>query len=140
MGFFCWTAIYENSCKGLSWRYKELLELFLRCRSGMTTFNHLYVYFCGIGSSLIFFCKAAWNISNRKHHVSMYFLVKVISLPFSIQGKNTMFLVKNNTFPDSSRNTMPWRGPFWKDHLFRTFEGNVIFRVLFENDHLSFSR
>ena len=39
--------------------------------------------FCGIGSSLIFFfffCRGAWNTSNRKYHVSVYFLRKVISL------------------------------------------------------------
>ena len=52
--------------------------------------NHLQVYFRRIGSSLFFFRKGAWNISNRKYHVSVYFLRRVIPPSFSVQGKNTM--------------------------------------------------
>ena len=74
--------------------------------------NHLQMYFCEIESSLTFYCRGAWNISNRKYHVSMHFFEKVIPLPFSVQGKNTIFLGKNKTFPDSTRKIISRRGPF----------------------------
>ena len=56
--------------------------------------NQLQVYFYGTGSTLIFFRRGAWNISNRKYHASAYFLRRFIPLSFSAQGKNTMFLGK----------------------------------------------
>ena len=79
-----------------------------------------------------FLRRGAWNISNRKYHVSVYFPGKVIPLSFSVQGKKkTCFLEKNTTFPASTRKIMSWLGPFRKDHLFRTFEENAIFPHIF---------
>ena len=49
--------------------------------------NHPQVYQDRIGSSLIFLCRGAWNISNRNYYVSVYFLRKVIPLSLSVQGK-----------------------------------------------------
>ena len=71
-----------------------------------------------------FYHRSYINISSRKNHVSVYFLGRVIPLSFSDQGKNT-------TFPGSTRKILSRRGPFWKDHLFRTIEENIIFPCTF---------
>ena len=52
-------------------------------------------------------------------------------LSLSGQGKKIMFLGKNTIFPDNTRKIMCRRGPFWKDHLFRKFEENIIFPCVF---------
>ena len=47
--------------------------------------------------------------------------------------KNIMFSGKKNTFfPDNTRKIVCRRDPSWKDHLFRKFEGNIIFPCIFE--------
>ena len=48
-----------------------------------------------------------------------------------VQGKNIMFSGKNTIFWDNTIKIISQRGPFWKDHLFRTFEGNIIFPCIF---------
>ena len=59
--------------------------------------NDLQVYFCGIGSSLISFSQGGgrggegWNISNRKYHIFVHFLRKLIPPPFSVQEKYHVF-------------------------------------------------
>ena len=52
-----------------------------------------------------------------------------LSLP--AQGKKIMFSGKNTIFTDNTRRTMRRRVPFWKDHLFRRPEGNIIFPCIF---------
>ena len=80
--------------------------------------SHLLVYYWEIGLSLIFIfvwvAEGVWNISNRKYHVSVYFLRKVIPLSFSVQGKNAMLVGRNTNFPDSTRKIMSRRGLFEK--------------------------
>ena len=50
------------------------------------------MYFCRIRSSLIFFLAGeTWNILNRKYHVFVYFLRKVISLIFHPVKKYHVF-------------------------------------------------
>ena len=57
---------------------------------------------------------------------------KVAPPSFSVQRKNTMFSgKKNTTFPGSTRKIMSRRDPFWKDHLFRTFEENIVFLCIY---------
>ena len=49
----------------------------------------------------------------------------------SAQGKQIMFLGKNTIFPDNTRKIMCRRGTFWKDHIFRRPEENIIFPCIF---------
>ena len=84
---------------------------------------------------LIFFGRGAWcHVCNARactQKISYFhvFLEKGHpSLP--AQGKN-MFLGKNTIFPDNTRKITSRRGPSWKDHLFRTFEENIIFPCIF---------
>ena len=84
---------------------------------------------------MIFFGRGAWchvcNTCACTQKISYFhaFLEKGHpSLP--AQGKN-MFLGKNTIFPDNTRKIMSRRGPSWKDHLFRTFEENIIFPCIF---------
>ena len=65
------------------------------------------------------------------HHVSMYFLRRTIFrlLP---REKRSCFREKNTIFPDNTRKIMCRRGPFWKDHLFRGPEENIIFPCIFK--------
>ena len=56
----------------------------------------------------------------------------------SALGKNIMFSGKNTIFPDNTRKIMCRRGPFWKDHLFRKFEENIIFPCIFLWERSSF--
>ena len=53
-------------------------------------------------------------------------------LSLSAQWKKIMFLGKNTIFPDNTRKIMCWCGPFWKDHLFRGTEENIIFPCIFK--------
>ena len=73
------------------------------------------------------------------HHVSMYFLRKAVFhlLP---RKKRSSFWEKNTIFPDSTRKIMSRRGPFWKDHLFRRFEKNIIFPCIFKERSSSIFR
>ena len=64
--------------------------------------NPLSVQFCGIGSSLIFFGR-----------------------------RRRTYQIESMTFLGSTRKIMSRLGPFWKDHLFRTFEENIIFPCIF---------
>ena len=61
--------------------------------------NYLQVYFCGIGSSLIFFS----------------------------QGGRRTYQIENTYFPGGTRKIMSRVSTNWKDHLFRTFEESIIF-------------
>ena len=103
------------------------------CRVSIQNVNHLQVYFCGIRSSLISFWQGTCNILNRKYHVPVYFLRNVISLSLIYRPgkKYHVYRKKNTTFPDSTRKIISQRDPFWKDHLFRTFEENIIFPCIF---------
>ena len=101
-------------------------------RVSIQNVNQLQVYFCGIRSSLISFWQGACSILNKKYHVSVYFLRNVISLShLPSREKISRLREKNTTFPDSTRKIISQRDPFWKDHLFRTFEENIIFPCIF---------
>ena len=53
-------------------------------------------------------------------------------ISLSAQGKKyCVFGEKNTIFPDNTRKIMCGRGPFWKDHLFRRPEENIIFPCIF---------
>ena len=90
-----------------------------------------------------FFGRGTWNISNRKYHVSVYFLGKVISPSFSVQGKGTMFSVIQNMviqerscprvvifektiFSDSLKKTSYFRVFFWREIIFHLPPGGKI--------------
>ena len=63
-----------------------------------------------------------------RKHISTRFLIKIIFFHFPTKEKISYFLEKRNTvFPDITKKIMFRREFFWKDHLFRTFEGNIIF-------------
>ena len=63
-------------------------------------------------------------------HVSMYFLRKTV-VHFLPKEKISCFWGKNTISPDNTRKIMCRHGPFWKDHLFRKFEENIIFPCIF---------
>ena len=50
---------------------------------------------------------------------------------FPPKEKISCFWEKSTIFPDNARKIMSQRNPFWKDHLFRTFEENIIFPCIF---------
>ena len=64
------------------------------------------------------------------HHVSMYFLGKAV-FHFLPNEKTSCFWEKNTIFPDDTRKIICRHGPFWKDHLFRRCEENIIFPCIF---------
>ena len=113
---------------------RELLELFLGCQSRTSiTFRCI---FAGWDHLWFFLAEVRDTTSaipvrvHRKYHISMYFLRKVIS-HFLPNEKISCFREKNTVFPDNTRKIMSQRGPFWKDHLFRKFEENIIFPCIF---------
>ena len=65
------------------------------------------------------------------HHVSMYFLRKTV-FHFLPREKISCFREKNTSFPNNTRKIMCRHSPFWKDHLFRKFEENIIFPCIFK--------
>ena len=65
------------------------------------------------------------------HHVSMYFLGKAV-FRFLPRVKRSCFREKNTIFPDNTRKIMCRRGTFWKDHIFRRPEENIIFPCIFK--------
>ena len=68
----------------------------------------------------------------RKYHISTRFLIKIIFFHFPPKEKISYFLEKRNTiFPDITKKIMFRREFFWKDHLFRTPEENIIFPGVF---------
>ena len=96
-------------------------------RMSIQNVNHLQVYFCGIRPSLTFFDRGAWrhvcHICTCTQKMSYFHLfLEKHRLSLSAQGKSIKFWEKNN-----ARKTMCQPGPFWKDHLFRKFEENIIF-------------
>ena len=62
---------------------------------------------------------------------SMYFLRKTV-FHFLPREKRSCFWEKNTIFPDNTRKIMCGRVPFWKGHLFRKFEENIIFPCIFK--------
>ena len=52
-------------------------------------------------------------------------------LSLSAPGKKIMFLGKNTIFPDNTRKMMCRPGTFWKGHIFRRSEENIIFPCVF---------
>ena len=52
-------------------------------------------------------------------------------LSLSAQGKRIMFSGKNTIFPDNTRKIMCRRGTFWKYHIFKRSEENIIFPCIF---------
>ena len=56
---------------------------------------------------------------------------KRLSLTFFLRKKISCFWGKSTIFPDSTRKIMSQRNPFWKDHLFRTFEENITLPCIF---------
>ena len=94
-----------------------------------------------------------WNISNRinlrrgqtstryvrfpvffrwvMRHVSMYFLRTAV-FHFLPRKKRSCFREKNTIFPDNTRKIMCRYSTFWKDHIFRRFEENIIFPCIFK--------
>ena len=69
-------------------------------------------------------------LSWTKHHFSMYFLGKAV-FQFLRDEKRSCFRRKNTIFPDNTRKIKCRHRPFWKDHLFRRSEENVIFSYIF---------
>ena len=53
------------------------------------------------------------------------------SFIFCPMKKDHVFGEKNTIFPDNTRKIMCRRDPSWKEHLFRTFEENIIFPCIF---------
>ena len=64
------------------------------------------------------------------HHVSIYFQRKA-ALHFLLRKKRSCFRGKNTIFPDSTRKIICRRGTFWKDHIFRRSDENIIFPCIF---------
>ena len=64
------------------------------------------------------------------HHVSMYFPRKTV-FHFLPREKRSCFREKYIIFPDNTRKIMCRRDTFWKDHIFRKFEENIIFPCIF---------
>ena len=62
----------------------------------------------------------------RKYHISMYFLRK-INFYFPSKEKTIFSGKKNTIFLDNTRKIIFQCNFFWKDHLFGTFEENMIF-------------
>ena len=52
-------------------------------------------------------------------------------LSLSAQRKKIIFLGKNTIFPDNTRKIMCRPGTFWKGHIFRRSEENIIFPCVF---------
>ena len=65
------------------------------------------------------------------HHVSMYFLGKA-AFHFLPNKKRLCFRETNTIFPDNTRKIICRHGPFWKDHLFRRSQENIIFPCIFQ--------
>ena len=63
-------------------------------------------------------------------HVSMYFLRETV-FHFLPREKKSCFREKNTIFPDNTGKIMCRRRTFWKDHLFRKFEENIMFPGVF---------
>ena len=77
----------------------------------------------------------------RKCHVSTRFLIKIMFFHFPPKEKISYFLEKrNNIFLDITKNIVIRREFLGKtDHLFRTFEENIISPgIFFEKYYLSF--
>ena len=60
----------------------------------------------------------------------MYFFRKII-FHFPSKEKISYFPEKNTIFPDNTRKILFQRSVFWKDHLFGSFEENIIFPCIF---------
>ena len=92
--------------------------------------NYLQVCFCGIGSSLIFFSRGkggrgvAWNISNRKYHVSLYFLRNVPLSHFPPREKIPSFREKRLPFQIVQERSCPgvilFEKTIFSEHLKKT--------------------
>ena len=65
----------------------------------------------------------------RKCHISIYFLGR--TSPHFVPKEKICFQEKDAIFPDNTKNIMCRHGPFWKVHLFRKFEENIIFPCIF---------
>ena len=131
--FLRWRAMHENACKGLHESTENCWSSFqdvnLERQSPLGVFLRDKTIFD-------FFDRGAWcHVCNaractQKCHISMYFLRKATS-HFLPREKISCFREKNTIFPDNTRKIMCRRGPFWKDHLFRKFEENIIFQCIF---------
>ena len=131
--FLRWRAMHENACKGLHESTENCWSSFqdvnLERQSPLGVFLRDKTIFD-------FFDRGAWchvcnaHACTQKCHISMYFLRKATS-HFLPREKISCFWEKNTIFPDNTRKIMCRRGPFWKYHLFRKFEENIIFPCIF---------
>ena len=128
--FLRWRAMHENACKGLHestedcWSFfqdvnlerQSLFGIFLRDK---TIFDFFLTE--GLGATFIRHARV-----HRKCYISMQFLGKAASR-FLPREKISCFRENNTVLPDNTRKIMCRCSPFWKDHLFRKFEENIIF-------------
>ena len=70
----------------------------------------------------------------------MYFFFDKDHLSFSLHRENFIFSRKRNVFfPDGTRKIIFQEDFFGKDHLFRTFEENIIFPCIFLRKNVYFT-
>ena len=101
------------------------------CRIWIWNVNHLYVYFCGIRPSLIFFRRR--GVTPRLKHPYVYTENVIFPcnfwerppLPFCPGKRYHVFEKKTTIFSDNTRKMMCWHSHIWKDHLFRKFEESI---------------
>ena len=131
--FFRWRAMHENASKGLHESTKNCWSSFqnvnLERQSPLGVFLRDKTVFN-------FFDRGAWrHVCNTRTCTQKMSYFHVFHekgrLSLSAKGKNITFSRKNTIFPDNTRKIMCRRGPFWKDHLFRKFEENIIFLCIF---------
>ena len=143
--FLRWRAMHENARKGLHestqncWSFfqdvnlerQSPLGVFLRDR---TIFDFIFTE--RRGATFVTPVRV-----HKKCDISMYFLGKAASHFLHFLGKAashflprekiSCFRGKSTIFPDKTIKIKCQRGPFWKDHLFRKFEENIIFPCIF---------
>ena len=98
--------------------------------------NHPLVYFWGIRPSLIFLTEGRGATFATPVRVYRNVIFPCISwegppLAFCPGKKYHVFGGKNTIFSNNTRKMMCQRGLFWKDHLFREFEENILFLCIF---------
>ena len=93
------------------------------------------MYFFGWRSSLIIFAETWYHNCNIFTHIQKlsYFhvLLEKYYLSFSVQRKNAIFSRRKIPSFQIIQERSYYSAIFWKDHLFRTFEENIIFPCIF---------
>ena len=117
MFFFRWKAIYENAHDGL---HKS--DVNLGCQSPLSVILRDKIIFNFFGTG------ARCHICEARTHIQeiSYFYVFLEKGHFPPKEKISRFREKRNYRKDHVL-----MQSFWKDHLFRTFEKNIIFPCIF---------